>query len=210
MTETAPTAGRNRRILFIMLGLLVFVLVASTALYRAAATGMIDLPGLMGTRNHGVLVQPPLAIAELGASTETGARLDYSGMEPKWTLLVSVREGCDERCREALYQTRQVRLALGRDLNRVRRFLLGGEAGFGAGEREWLREEHDDLIVLRAESEAHRVLQEAVAASVERPSYYIVDPRGWVMMSYGQGQNPKDLLADLKFLLKYSGEQQSE
>ncbi len=36
-------------------------------------------------------------------------------------------------------------------------------------------------------------------------TWYLVDPAGWVMMSYNKEVPYKDVIADLKFLLKNSG-----
>ena len=36
-------------------------------------------------------------------------------------------------------------------------------------------------------------------------SWYLVDPAGWIMMSYNEDISYKDVIADLKFLLKNSG-----
>ena len=37
-------------------------------------------------------------------------------------------------------------------------------------------------------------------------TWYLVDPAGWVMMSYNSGIHYKDVISDLKFLLKNSSE----
>jgi hypothetical protein len=36
--------------------------------------------------------------------------------------------------------------------------------------------------------------------------WYLVDPSGWIMMSYNRDNSYKDVMADLKFLLKNSGD----
>ena len=36
-------------------------------------------------------------------------------------------------------------------------------------------------------------------------AWYLVDPSGWVMMRYSADVNYKDVIGDLKFLLKNSG-----
>jgi hypothetical protein len=36
-------------------------------------------------------------------------------------------------------------------------------------------------------------------------TWYLVDPAGWVMMAYDNQVPYKDVIADLKFLLKNSG-----
>lgn len=210
MTETNQVARQNRRVLFVMIGLLLFVLISSTALYRAAVTGVIDLPSLLGTSNRGELLQPPLAFDEFAAEREIGTPLDYSALDRKWSLIIPAQQACKERCEQNLYLTRQVRILLGKDMGRVRRFLLTDASLVDAELREYLRREHADLEVLHTSTAALERLKARVANTIPEPSYFIVDPEGWVMMAYRQDQNPKDLLADLKFLLKYSNEHQGE
>ena len=40
---------------------------------------------------------------------------------------------------------------------------------------------------------------------VAENAWYLVDPSGWVMMRYASEVNYKDVIGDLKFLLKNSG-----
>jgi hypothetical protein len=44
----------------------------------------------------------------------------------------------------------------------------------------------------------------AGAGGLETPAYYVVDPNGWIMLAYAANADGKDLMADLKFLLKNS------
>ena len=41
-------------------------------------------------------------------------------------------------------------------------------------------------------------------AAAATAAYYLVDPGGWIILSYPAGADGKDLMADLKFLLKNS------
>lgn len=202
MTDAVPPNPGNRRTLLLMIGMLVLVIAAATTVYQLAEEGVIDLPALLGTSNRGVLVHPPLALSALELHTERAGAQDYGALEPKWTLLVASMEGCDERCEQSLYLTRQVRVALGRDLPRVRRVLLTASP-VEQGLRDWLLREHDDLLILHAKPDSIRQLQMAVEG-IAHPAYFIADPQGWVMMTYRQQQNPKDLLGDMKFLLRNS------
>ena len=69
----------------------------------------------------------------------------------KWTLLYWGAGTCSERCKVDLYDTRQVRIALNRDMDRVQRvFVAQGECCDFA----FLREQHPDLITVRATPEA--------------------------------------------------------
>ncbi len=93
-----------------------------------------------------------------------------------------------------LYNTRQVRLALGKDMDRVQRILLlvGGHAATPPG--GW-KSAHPDLAV------ANRPPIEALS----RPGdILLVDPLGNMMMRYADDYSAKGMLKDLKRLLKLS------
>ena len=203
MTDAVPAEPKNRRALLLMIGMLVFVIAAVTTVYRLAEEGVLDLPALLGTSNRGVLINPPLAISTLELRTERAGAMDYGALEPKWTLMVASTGHCGDRCRQSLYLTRQVRIALGRDQPRVRRVLVVGAEIIEPGLRDWLQREHEDLLVLHGTPAAIRQMDTA-AEGVEQPAYFIADPQGWMMMAYRQKQSPKDLMADMKFLLKNS------
>ena len=63
-----------------------------------------------------------------------------------------------------------------------------------------IESEHPDVSVWQAGSEP--VVPERHAAD---SAWYLVDPSGWVMMRYSSEANYKDVIGDLKFLLKNSG-----
>ena len=63
-----------------------------------------------------------------------------------------------------------------------------------------IESEHPDVSVWQAGSEP--VVPERHAAD---SAWYLVDPSGWGMMRYSSEVNYKDVIGDLKFLLKNSG-----
>ena len=63
-----------------------------------------------------------------------------------------------------------------------------------------IESEHPDVSIWQAGSEP--VVPERHAAE---SAWYLVDPSGWVMMRYSSEVNYKDVIGDLKFLLKNSG-----
>ena len=65
---------------------------------------------------------------------------------------------------------------------------------------EVIESEHPDVSVWQAG--AQPVVPERHVAD---SSWYLVDPSGWVMMRYASEVNYKDVIGDLKFLLKNSG-----
>lgn len=216
MTETNNRTG-GRAILLLIAGLPVTMILASTWLWYFVERGDIDIIGALGTANSGELLPDPINIQALEFEAADGTQTSLSTVEPKWTLML-VNDGptCDAACNELLYITRQIRIAIGRDYQRTRRLLIvdtpidaiqsSGEPGsaYDVTEPQALRpqveREHVDLKVWRRQDQL--VVPEA---QLMPNSWYLVDPSGWVMMRYSTEVNYKDVIGDLKFLLKNSG-----
>ena len=107
----------------------------------------------------------------------------------------------DQPCQRSLYYSRQVRLAMGKDAQRVKRVLLQErphvfDARFLAAHPDLLVAVGPDLI---------RQIRSAVAgmAPLERP-IYVVDPLLNLMMRFPADLDPHLTIKDLKKLLKVS------
>jgi cytochrome oxidase Cu insertion factor (SCO1/SenC/PrrC family) len=167
-----------------------------------------------GTRvNHGDLIDPAVPLPEVAlprAAATAGGTAAAETTSPaflrgKWTLLYLGPGSCPERCRADLYNTRQVRAALGADRERVQRvFVAEGECC----DLEWLRTQHPDLITLRASAAAAPLVAllraGAAPAAAAADRIYLIDPLGNLMMSYAVDARPKGMLEDLKKLLRLS------
>lgn len=56
-----------------------------------------------------------------------GAPMDDGVTGGRWTYVIFAPSDCDERCQQQLYITRQVRLAMSKDIPRVQRLLVLGQ-----------------------------------------------------------------------------------
>lgn len=151
-----------------------------------------------GTVNKGDLVAPvvPLADLRLFARGEPQSEALFEG---DWSVVVLAPEQCDDACTRALFITRQVWIRLNKDADRVRRILLAGsDATFPVNEHRDLRVYDVDENALARFSDPHR----AELSGGDR--IYLVDPQGYLMMSYPLDFTPEMLNDDLKRLLKYS------
>lgn len=204
---TQPKDGkRSIRVPIIMLGSLVLVVFLSTLLFRASVTGTVDLPKLLGTKNHGTLLQPPQPIAGLPLRTAAGEPFDYAKQPKQWSLVLPVGRHCDERCQKMLYTTRQLHIALGKHADRVRRILVTTEYPLD-DEFQHLLVEHPKVDVLVAEpAQFDAYFGKAQLQPLRDRQYFVVDPDGWTMMYYNDQQDGKAVMADLKFLLGNSHE----
>ena len=219
MTEQATDSSQRqaRRVLLLIAGIPVGMMLAATALWWAVQQGYVDILGSVGTANHGELVDPPRSLSDVVFQHEGVAETLWADMPTKWRLVVVQRgDLCDETCQQQLYQTRQIHLALGKDFNRVGRVLLGDLAAASvlispvtADNDEpqrllpWLEREHLGLTPLTLASSR---LDTLVPETIDQPGqWYVVDPAGWIMMRVANDLHYKDVISDLRFLLKHSG-----
>jgi cytochrome oxidase Cu insertion factor (SCO1/SenC/PrrC family) len=208
-------AGHPRRVL-IAVAMLFFAPVAvAFILYY----GIGWSPG--GRVNHGELVEPPVPLPDVSlpqadAPPVESPPADAPQAEPspaeapptflkgKWTLLYLGAGGCSAGCRTDLYNTRQVRAALGADRDRVRRVFLAEGA---CCDFNWLHAQQPDLITVQASAAAApltAILEHAGRSPAATDRVYLIDPLGNLMMFYAADARPKGMLEDLKKLLRLS------
>lgn len=210
MVADSRAKQNNRRIPAIIMGSLIAVILASTLLFRAAVNGHIDLPALLGTKNNGVLIKPPRAIAELPLALANDEPFEFAKQPKRWSILIPVAAHCDSQCQHNLYITRQIHIALGKDANRVQRYLIATQWPLDS-DFEKLLQEHPKLQVLKIDSAVFdRYFAQSQLQPVRDQQYVLVDPAGWLMMYYGPQHDGKVVMKDLKFLLTNSHEHEEK
>jgi cytochrome oxidase Cu insertion factor (SCO1/SenC/PrrC family) len=203
---TTPGAG-NRRQRRMLIGLaLMFFAPLGLAFYLYYGHGAWH-PG--GRVNAGDLIEPARPLPALMLPLRESGSTEPNFLKGKWTLLYVAFGPCGQSCRDRLYDTRQVRLALDRDMKRVQRVFI---ADSGCCEAHFLRDVHPDLIAVRASAAAEPLLTllpgldrlTGTDGAAMAPRVYLIDPLGNLMMSYAAGAKPKGMLEDLKRLLRLS------
>ena len=185
---------RGRRLLLVIAAMFLLPLAVAFALYY----GKIWQPS--GSSSKGELVMPARPLDVSGLRYPGGHAADTAVLTGKWSLVYVGDGACDETCRGALVYARQSWLALNNEMTRVQRVLL---ATANCCDSAYLAKQHTGLITLDASAPAARALLEQFPAD-RRNSIYIVDPHGNLMMRHEAGHTNKDLLSDLKKLLKLS------
>jgi hypothetical protein len=186
-----PRRDRRNRRLLVGLAVLFFAPIGlSFYLYYGHSTLQP-----LGRVNRGVLVEPPRELPNGALPVASNG---------KWVLLFVGPGDCPAQCREKLYDTRQVRLALDRDMNRVQRVFV---ATGPCCDQNFLAQEHPDLLTVAAAADSPLLaaLDAAGPGTAGAPGrIYVVDPLGNLMMWYSAAAQPKGLLEDMKRLLKLS------
>jgi len=217
MNPTNPTAAtsrdpgengdadrrRGRRQLLVLAAIFFVPLAVAFWLYY----GPSDWRPVGGT-NQGDLIDPAVPLPEPDFAHSGGAdKLSSTLFRGKWTIAYLGAGRCDERCRRALYLSRQSRIALNKDMDRVQRVFLATD---GCCDQEFLLAEHPDLVVVPLGDDAtSRSLLERFPALGDVPApaagrLWIVDPLGNLVLSYSERSPDKALLSDLEKLLRLS------
>ena len=156
-----------------------------------------------GATNHAPLVTPPVPLTTFSNPGVAGGNgLTRDALLDHWTIIHRIEERCAEACETSLYNTRQTRLALGKDLGRIHRILVVSDSG----PVTQIQAGHPDLQILRrADSGLDNQLIPIVQSLKASPDdAFLVDPLGNDMMLIPSSLDPSDLLKDLKQLMKLS------
>ena len=198
--DDAPTPAqvrRGRRTALLLFALGFGPMILATVMFY---TGWLNPDGYS---NQGQLITPPVAIQDLGLTGADGEPLEQRFAveqdDRNWLLMVTADQ-CNQSCEELLYLARQVNIALGKNASRVNRAALVGSVPAELDNR-WNDEYR--LMERLQQTSASGSWPEALGSRSE-PAIFLVDPLGNVMMKYTSENTGKQMLKDLKHLLKLS------
>lgn len=189
--------------LLLIAGIPLMIILASTWLWYYVASGRLDIVSVLGTANRGNLLEPPVDLAQLSPLDSSGNMFSVPDQPPLWRIVLLGRGDCRDSCRHLLYYTRQIHTAMGKYANRIERVYLAAGANPGENPLGELAGDYPRLNLLYTSAPAVNALLEA-AGNASEPAYFVMDPEGWIILSYPADADGKDIMADLKFLLKNS------
>jgi hypothetical protein len=185
---------RGRRTLLLVAALFLLPVVVAFALYY----GYGWRPS--GSSSKGELITPARPLIATGLRLPDGTAAGTDPLQGKWSLVYVGDGACNDDCRAALVYARQSRLALNNEMTRVQIVMLASAhccepsiAGHVPGIRMF-DASSPDAAPLLAQFPGERRAR----------SLFIVDPLGNLMMRHEAADTSKDLLTDLKKLLKLS------
>lgn len=154
------------------------------------------------SQNYGELVKPVRAMSFPDLSADDG-RLLKPEFWNKWTFVVLANSDCSELCKNNLYYLRQMRVALGRDFDRVQNvFILGQQVSVELS--QFLTEYPSMTVIDKAEQSLLLSFDLPGIKPGEEPVLYLLDPAGNLMMTYSAVNEPSSVLSDMRRLLKLS------
>ena len=185
-----PDARRARRLILAIAALCFAPFVAALfAYFYLPQPASMNYGDLISVRP---LIDPPLRHLDQRVTK-------LSALRGKWILLQLDDAECAAACRAKLYNMRQVRLAQGRDMERVERvWLILDDAPLATQ----LLREYDGTRMLRAGGSP--LLAEFPATGNVRDHVYVIDPLGNLMLRFPVNAEAARMNRDLVRLLKVS------
>ena len=185
-TDTSATRKRSTRTLWLILATCAAPIVASYAVYYLWQPA--------SHVNYGELIAPhPLPDAAFAGMDGGAFRL--AGLKGQWILLMAAPAACDERCRQNLVYMRQVRLAQGKETQRIERLWL--LTGSGTPDPALVAEHPGLRVARKGQGAAPEVL--STPAQI-----HVVDPLGNLMMRFPADPDPRRMLKDVSRLLRHA------
>ncbi len=156
--------------------------------------------------NHGEILNPIISIVDFKLKNEENVVIAKKELIHKWAIISYLKKDCDKLCATRLYDTRQIHKSLGKHKSRLRRIFIHLEPA----DKELtalLAQTHPNAMNVNGEK---KLIVDALGknihdgAGITTNEVYIMDPLGNIMMRFTQEQSNKDILTDLKKLLKVS------
>jgi cytochrome oxidase Cu insertion factor (SCO1/SenC/PrrC family) len=144
-----------------------------------------------GRTNFGELLLPPEQLQQTQLVDEEGAPWSQQQADKRWLMVYVAGPECAKVCVEATHLLRQINVALGKEAYRVSRIMVSEQA------QNDVKMTLDYPALLQLHSQAPEFF-------VAGQGIYLVDPLGNIMMYYSVEFVGKELLKDLKKLLKTS------
>jgi len=185
---------RGRRMLLVVAALFLLPVAFAFALYY----GNVWRPS--GSSNKGELITPARPLMTSGLRLPDGTTAGADVLRDKWSIVYVGDGACNADCRASLVYARQSRLSLNNEMTRVQIVMLASEHCCDPA-----LEQHVPGIRMFDASSADAAPLLAQFPDGQRVrSLFIVDPLGNLMMRHEAAGTSKDLLTDLKKLLKLS------
>lgn len=153
--------------------------------------------------NYGALIDPrayPIPAA-LASVTLDGKAAPLEGFKGKWIMLYAHPAECGEPCRKTLHDMRQLRLAQGKEKDRLERVWLVTDK---APLETMLIREYDGMHFLRGDDGTVQKWLPADTGTAPQDHLYLIDPLGNLMMRFPKDADPNKIKRDLSKLLKAS------
>jgi len=155
-----------------------------------------------GRTNYGAILDPRIhPIPALGSTTLDGQPISLDAYKGKWIMLMVNDAECEDACKKKLYDMRQLRVAQGKNRDRVERvWLITDDKPL----ETLLIREYDGTRMIRVKPDLLRTWLPVEPDATAADHIYMIDPLGNLMMRFPKNADPNKIKKDLSKLLRAS------
>jgi len=158
-----------------------------------------------GGAEHGSLIKPPRQLENalfLRVNEDSTEQVSLYG---KWSMLIFIDGPCEAECEENLYRLRQIRLATGRQMQRIQRIAIVDQSENSRFSDNLSKSFPGQLYVSRKDLGKDFLQQFQGLELDDKSAIFLIDTRGFLMMRYPGNTDPSGIIRDLSRLLRISG-----
>ena len=159
-----------------------------------------------GYVNRGRLIEPPRLVSDLAMNMIDGRAMVLSSLTGKWTYVYFSHEVCDQTCNAVIESLVRIRLSRGKHKDRIQFLVAIVSPSAPPSSDESVS--HPTALTAYIEKSALGRWRKAFgvegSAPPEAGRIYLLDPLGYLMMSYPLAIDPNDIRKDLARLMRVS------
>ncbi len=158
-----------------------------------------------GGAEHGDLINPPRQLENAQLLRVNERSTEQVSLYGKWSMLFLVDGPCEAECEQNLYRLRQIRLATGRQMQRIQRVAII-DNGENPRFSDNLSENYPGQLYVSRKDLGEDFLRQFQGLELgDKSAIFLIDTRGYLMMHYPGDTDPSGIIRDLSRLLRISG-----
>ncbi|MDH5391772.1 MAG: SCO family protein [Gammaproteobacteria bacterium] len=184
-----------------MLWLLIFTFIAPIA----AAYWLYNVGGTENTVNRGEFINPVVQLLDMQLQTVGGEVATEKQLYGHWHMMFFMNADCDKKCEETIYTMRQIKTSLHKESPRFVNLLIHFDKNISDEFRAKIESHYANFDRYIGDKEVfNRMLGYSGEELANKNIIFMVDPIGNVILKYSRDKTAKDIISDIKRLLKAS------
>jgi cytochrome oxidase Cu insertion factor (SCO1/SenC/PrrC family) len=155
--------------------------------------------------NQGEFVESGVQLMDMNLLALDGSKAAQNDVYGHWHMMFFMNDDCDKKCEETIYTMRQIKTSFHKESTRITNVLIHFEKEISGAFKEKINTHYANFDRYYADKEKfNRALGYAGNEMMEKNIIFVVDPIGNVILKYNKDNTAKDIIKDIKRLLKAS------
>lgn len=155
--------------------------------------------------NRGEFVEGAVQLMDMNLLALDGSKAAQNDVYGHWHMMFFMNADCDDKCEETIYTMRQIRTTFHKNSLRITNVLIHFDKEISERFQEKIKTHYAHFDRYFAEKEVfNKALGYRGNELMEQNLMFIVDPIGNVILKYNKDNTAKDIIKDIKRLLKAS------